>query len=327
MQNTEDKKLSLDNFTKKFEYLKTNENINYFNSIIKHYFKWSPDNPNVKVWIEYFIKTNERGAVLSDFIAEKIEIKDTEYLDIGCGCGGSLTAFAKKEARVSGMEIKEDFIDIIYANLNDNKINANIYYKDATKKAPEFRNKFNIITCIDVIEHIPNPMNLIRNIYSWLSDNGVAYIQIPNGEFISNVMHEYHHQLFGISLLDFGISKKYYKLVFSRYHARTKKRSHDSNIYDVRYRSIEKYRDMFMKSRLKMNLNEEALSFDNVMGRIDDSAKNLENLPQYLKKIIEKKYSKYMDELKNTHFNFENEKQQYLQRFCYPVWNIMLTKK
>ncbi len=142
------------------------------------------------------------------FISSNIILKNKKILDIGCG-GGILTeSLSKKGAKVTGIDICEKAI--IIAKKHAKLSNLNIKYK---KKSIEnykknYRNKYDIITCMEIIEHIPNINSLIKKCNYLLKNNGHIFLSSINkttiamiktiliGEYIFKIIpintHSYH---------------------------------------------------------------------------------------------------------------------------------------
>lgn len=101
-------------------------------------------------------------------------------LEIGCGEGGNLKAFAEKNCICTGIELnplkaefaKNAFID----NKNVKIVEANIY--DLIENENYFE-KFNLVLLVDVIEHVPNHTKLLKCIKSFLKPGGKLFISFP----------------------------------------------------------------------------------------------------------------------------------------------------
>lgn len=113
-------------------------------------------------------------------------IKETvpgrKFLDVGCG-SGDLTRFASKvRARVSiGIDIATSIVR--YAR-NESNRRAEFTVADA-QNLPFKNNQFDTILCTEVLEHIPNPMNTLKELYRVLNANGTVIITTPNEERLS----------------------------------------------------------------------------------------------------------------------------------------------
>jgi len=108
-------------------------------------------------------------------IALKLLDKGDRLLDIGCG-DGTLGYFAKnKYKEVYGVDISEEALKI--AKKRDiivEKVNLN------EEKLPFENDYFDAVTCLDVIEHVFEPRDLIKEINRVLKRGGILIISTPN---------------------------------------------------------------------------------------------------------------------------------------------------
>lgn len=113
----------------------------------------------------------------SDYI-KKRTTKEDNILEIGCTYG-FLFKYIKSN-NLYGIDISEHAI-------NQAKIispHAHFQVMDAEKL--NFKNKFKIIIAIDVLEHLKNPENCIKECYKLLENNGTLIIVTPNPESYSH---------------------------------------------------------------------------------------------------------------------------------------------
>jgi 2-polyprenyl-3-methyl-5-hydroxy-6-metoxy-1,4-benzoquinol methylase len=99
--------------------------------------------------------------------------KTGRLLDVGCGVGYFLTEAKKRGWEVYGTEYTEDAICICEQrgiNTKKGKLNAAWYEKES----------FDIVTSFEVIEHIYNPREEVKNINQVLRKGGLFYFTTPN---------------------------------------------------------------------------------------------------------------------------------------------------
>jgi 2-polyprenyl-3-methyl-5-hydroxy-6-metoxy-1,4-benzoquinol methylase len=136
-------------------------------------------------------------------------------LDIGCYTGDFLELLYYKQADVYGIELQSDAVKIA-----NKKLPNRIFQADVTSFAfPQ--KKYDIITILGVIEHVTDPLNLIKNAYKLLKKEGIIMIQTPNSaSLLAKIMKKYwppyspieHINLFSkksleLALTDCGFTK------------------------------------------------------------------------------------------------------------------------
>lgn len=96
-------------------------------------------------------------------------------LDIGCGGGVFLHAFAQRfsSAGLAGVEPTPSF-----AELAGRRLKANIV--EGMFKRGTFKESFDLICAIQVLEHVPDPVDFLASIRENLSPQGLAYIEVPD---------------------------------------------------------------------------------------------------------------------------------------------------
>lgn len=157
----------------------------------------------VKTWVEYAITTVERGEATLDTHIPGGSLSGVRYLDVGSGYGGCLLAAARRDAaEVVGIDVDARLVEISNKLLGAQGIRGRIEVADAS--APNLRAKlgqFDVITCSDVVEHVPDVPQLLANLADMLSPTGVLYIAIPNRQSPLWIRSDPHFLSFGIVLL------------------------------------------------------------------------------------------------------------------------------
>ena len=95
-----------------------------------------------------------RGA----FIAERTKIAGARILDVGCGGGIFSEYLAAAGAKVTGIDANRDLIEV--ARLHAYDSNLDIRYECVTVEdlvTDDTEEKFDIITCMELLEHVPDP--------------------------------------------------------------------------------------------------------------------------------------------------------------------------
>jgi len=114
----------------------------------------------------------ERVKLLEDHLGP---IKNKLLLDVGCGSGYFLECAAEYGANCHGLEPSNDV-------RNDALNRLDIPISGLPIENYESKNKYDIITCFDVIEHVKNPIGMLNEINRLLKMNGNLLLYTPNFE-------------------------------------------------------------------------------------------------------------------------------------------------
>ena len=116
-----------------------------------------------------------------DFIEERSSVKDKKVLDVGCGGGILAEALSELGANVTGIDASENTIGV--AKSHSRSIGSDVIYIQNTIE--EFisshpNEKFDVITCLEMLEHVPSPNEIIKSCSSLLKDDGNIFFSTIN---------------------------------------------------------------------------------------------------------------------------------------------------
>ncbi len=109
------------------------------------------------------------------FIAESCEVRDRSVLDVGCGGGVLAEALARLGARVMGIDLSQDLLGIARVHAREQGLPINYRYVSAEQMAEEQPGTFDIVTCMEVLEHVPRPEELVGACARLLRKGGHAF--------------------------------------------------------------------------------------------------------------------------------------------------------
>ena len=110
--------------------------------------------------------------------------RETSVLEIGCGEGGNLLPFAKAGAAVTGIDIASCRIEQARRFFSEEQTEAKLDVSQGSFICCDIfryqsKEKFDIIICHDVLEHLRDKERLLSLVHSYLKDSGIAFISFP----------------------------------------------------------------------------------------------------------------------------------------------------
>lgn len=127
-----------------------------------------------------FKTLHEINPVRLEFIKSNIALTATTVLDIGCG-GGLLTeAMAREGARVSGIDASHTNIMAASDHARENGIIIDYIQTTAEEHSTDHNDKYDLITCMELLEHVPEPTSIIKACASMIKPGGHVILSTIN---------------------------------------------------------------------------------------------------------------------------------------------------
>ncbi|MFP5387386.1 MAG: bifunctional 2-polyprenyl-6-hydroxyphenol methylase/3-demethylubiquinol 3-O-methyltransferase UbiG [Bacteriovoracia bacterium] len=117
---------------------------------------------------------------ISDWQGQKV-------LDVGCGGGFTCEFMAKRGARVSGIDLSAASIETAREHARESGLNIT-YQKGEGENIPFEDSSFDIVTCVDVLEHVPDLTKVLSEIHRVLRPGGTFLFDTINKTFKSKLI-------------------------------------------------------------------------------------------------------------------------------------------
>lgn len=140
-----------------------------------------------------------------DFIRKHVDLNGASALDIGCG-GGILTeSLCKAGAKATGIDLAKPSIDVAIQHAQDHNLNIDYQLISTEELAAKKSGSFDVITCLEMLEHVPDPQSVIQAcsqlvkpgghlFFSTLNRNLKAYIlAIVGAEYVLGMLPKGTH--------------------------------------------------------------------------------------------------------------------------------------
>lgn len=114
------------------------------------------------------------------FIQEYAELAGKRVLDVGCG-GGILTeGLAKLGADTMGIDLSQDLIDMAELHGLEAGVNAHYQKISAEELAERQPAGFDLVTCMEMLEHVPDPGSIIKSCATLVKPGGIVFFSTLN---------------------------------------------------------------------------------------------------------------------------------------------------
>ncbi|MEE8538956.1 MAG: bifunctional 2-polyprenyl-6-hydroxyphenol methylase/3-demethylubiquinol 3-O-methyltransferase UbiG [Woeseiaceae bacterium] len=115
-----------------------------------------------------------------DYIRQRAALQDSRVLDIGCGGGILAESMAVNGARVTGIDMAERTLAV--ARLHQAESGTNVDYQKSTAEsfASEHANDFDVVTCLEMLEHVPEPMKVVASCAELVRPGGDVFFSTIN---------------------------------------------------------------------------------------------------------------------------------------------------
>ncbi|WP_448213028.1 bifunctional 2-polyprenyl-6-hydroxyphenol methylase/3-demethylubiquinol 3-O-methyltransferase UbiG [Colwellia sp. MEBiC06753] len=115
------------------------------------------------------------------FILQHVDsVFDKTIIDVGCGGGILAESLAKLGAKVTGIDMGEEPLNVAKLHALESGVKVNYEKIPAEHKAQACPEQFDIVTCMEMLEHVPDPQSIVQACAAMVKPGGYVFFSTLN---------------------------------------------------------------------------------------------------------------------------------------------------
>jgi 2-polyprenyl-6-hydroxyphenyl methylase / 3-demethylubiquinone-9 3-methyltransferase len=123
---------------------------------------------------------HDLNPVRLNYVAERVALKGARVLDVGCGGGILSEALARAGANVVGIDLAPRVLEVARLHLHESGQQVDYREISVEALAAELPAAFDAVTCMEMLEHVPDPASVIAACAALLKPGGRVFLSTLN---------------------------------------------------------------------------------------------------------------------------------------------------
>lgn len=127
-----------------------------------------------------FKPLHEINPLRVNYIDQRSPLAEQRVLDVGCGGGILSEAMALRGAKVTGIDMGEAPLGVARLHQLESGAKVDYFQTTAEELAEDQPGYYDVVTCLEMLEHVPNPASVIRACATLCKPGGDLYFSTIN---------------------------------------------------------------------------------------------------------------------------------------------------
>ena len=114
------------------------------------------------------------------FVAEHCRLEGAKVVDVGCGGGLLAEALVRRGARMSGIDLSGAMIEVARLHAEGAGLTIDYRQRSAESLVAEAAGSFDVVTCMEMLEHVPDPASMVGTLGALLRPGGDIFLSTLN---------------------------------------------------------------------------------------------------------------------------------------------------
>lgn len=133
---------------------------------------WDPDGESRPL--------HDLNPVRLQWIAERATLAGARVLDVGCGGGLLSEGLARAGAQVTAIDLAPAVLEVARLHLLESGLQVDYREISAEALAEEMPGQFDVVTCLELLEHVPDPASTLAACATLLRPGGRLFVSTLN---------------------------------------------------------------------------------------------------------------------------------------------------